>query len=115
MKYLALVGLIAVGASAHATMIDDFMTGSYNSGAISAGTVNSWTNAASALGGNRYQSLSVITNPLGGDAKCRVITTDRQTGRQTDTQTHSQTHRQTHRHTDRHTDTQTDTQKKFED
>ena len=75
MKYLALVGLIAVGASAHATMIDDFMTGSYNSGAISAGTVNSWTGAASALGGNRYQSLSVITNPLGGDAKCRVITT----------------------------------------
>ncbi len=75
MKYLALVGLIAVGASAHATMIDDFMTGSYNSGAISAGTVNSWTGAASAMGGIRHQSLSVITNPLGGDAKCRVITT----------------------------------------
>ena len=75
MKYLALVGLIAVGASAHATMIDDFLTGSYNSGAISAGTVDSWTTAGSAIGGIRYQSLSVILNPLGGDAKCRVITT----------------------------------------
>jgi hypothetical protein len=73
-KGLALLGLVMVGASSQAMTIDDFMTGSYNSGAIVSGTVNSWTSAGSAIGGIRYQSLSVISNPLGGDAKCRVIT-----------------------------------------
>lgn len=74
MKGLAILGLVLFGASAHAVIVDDFMTGSYNSGAITSGTLNAWTPAANALGGIRFQSLTVVSNPLGGDAKCRVIT-----------------------------------------
>jgi hypothetical protein len=75
MKGLIFFGVAVLGASAQAFVVDDFMTGSYNSGAISSGTVDSWVNASSALGTIRYQSLSVTANPLLGDAKCRVITT----------------------------------------
>jgi hypothetical protein len=74
MKGLIVVGGVLLGASANAVMLDDFMTGGYNSGAISAGTVDAWTAAATATGGIRFQSLTVTANPLGGDAKSRVIT-----------------------------------------
>ena len=74
MKGLIFIGLIALGATAQAVVIDDFMTGSYNSGAITSGTVNNWSAAASAIGGIRYDSLTVTSNPLLGDSKCRVIT-----------------------------------------
>ena len=73
MKCLGLIGALALGASAHAVVIDDFLTGNYNSGAITSGTLDVWTSASSALGGNRYQSLTVTGNPLGGNASCRVI------------------------------------------
>ncbi len=75
MKGLVLIGLLALGAAAHAVVIDDFMTGSYNSGAITSGTLSNWGTAASAMGGIRYDSLTVTANPLVGDSKCRVITT----------------------------------------
>ena len=75
MKGFLLVGVFALGATVHAGVVDDFMTGSYNSGAFSAGTVSNWSTAASAVGGIRYTSVTITNNPLGGDAKCRVITT----------------------------------------
>ncbi len=75
MKGLLFCGLIALASGAQATVVDDFMTGSYNSGGITSGTVNNWSTAASVFGGLRYSSLTVISNPLVGDAKCRVITT----------------------------------------
>ena len=74
MKGLVFIGLLALGATAHAVVIDDFLTGGYNSGAITSGTVNNWSVAASAMGGIRYDSLTVTANPLLGDSKCRVIT-----------------------------------------
>ena len=74
MKILMAAGLVLVGACAQAFTIDDFLTGGYNSGGVSSGTVDSWT-AATVSSGIRFQSFTVVTNPLGGDAKCRVITT----------------------------------------
>ena len=74
MKGLVIIGVVALGASAHAVMVDDFLTGVYNSGSITSGTVNYWGSAASAIGGIRFDSLSVTANPLVGNATCRVIT-----------------------------------------
>ena len=43
-------------------------------GAFSSGNQDAWTNA-SVFGGIRLTSLTIVNNPLGGDAKTRVITT----------------------------------------
>ena len=73
-KGLVLVGAAMLGASAHAVVVDDFLTGGYSSGAFSSGNQSAWTNA-SVFGGIRYTSLTIDVNPLAGDAKTRVITT----------------------------------------
>ena len=73
-KGLAIFGLGILGASAHALMVDDFITGSYNSGAFSAGSTQAWTASADSIGGIRYTDLTITSNPFGGDAKTRVIT-----------------------------------------
>lgn len=75
MKGLVLIGLTVAAASANAVLVDDFLTGSYNSGAFTSGTQSAWTSASSAIGGIRYTALTITANPLVGDAKTRVITT----------------------------------------
>lgn len=75
MKGLFVCGFLVVGAASYATQLDDFVTGTYNSGAFSSGSVSAWTNASGAIGGIRYTDLIITSNPFGGDAKTRVITT----------------------------------------
>lgn len=75
MKGILFFGLIGLGACANAAIVDDFLTGTYNSGGVTTGNVSNWASAASAAGGIRYTSMNVISNPLLGDAKCRVIST----------------------------------------
>ncbi|MBS1703728.1 MAG: PEP-CTERM sorting domain-containing protein [Armatimonadetes bacterium] len=75
MKGLFLAGFVVLGATAFAGTVDDFMTGSYNSGSFTSGSVSAWTSASSALGGIRYDVLTITDNPFVGDAKTRVITT----------------------------------------
>ncbi len=68
----SVVSLLAV-ASSQAFLLDDFSTGSYNSGYFSAGTVDAHITASGAVGGLRYVSTTITANPLGGDARARVI------------------------------------------
>ncbi len=75
MKGLFLAGFVVLGASAFASPVDDFMTGSYTSGAFTSGSVSGWVNAPGSLGGVRYTDLNITNNPFVGDAKTRVITT----------------------------------------
>lgn len=75
MKGLFLAGFVVLGASAFAGSVDDFLTGTYNSGAFTSGSVAAWVSAGSALGGIRYTDLTITANPFVGDAKTRVITT----------------------------------------
>jgi len=75
MKGLFLAGFVVLGASAFAAPVDDFLTGSYNSGSFTSGSVSAWVNAGGALGGIRYSNLAITANPFIGDAKTRVITT----------------------------------------
>ena len=73
MKGLIFCGLVVLGASAQALVVDDFASGGFSSGVFSTGSVSSWVSAGSALGGSRYNSLNISLNPLLGDAKYRII------------------------------------------
>ena len=73
MKGFVLVGLVVLGSSAQAFVVDDFFTGGYTSGAFNAGAQIAWI-SASVPGGSRYASLKIDANPLAGDAKTRVLT-----------------------------------------
>jgi hypothetical protein len=74
MKTLVVLGLTFCVASAHAFIIDDFTSGAFNSGYISSGTQSDWT-AASVPGGVRLNFITIQNNPLGNDARVRVLTT----------------------------------------
>ncbi|MEI7576314.1 MAG: PEP-CTERM sorting domain-containing protein [Armatimonadota bacterium] len=63
-----------MAAASQAFVLDDFSTGSFNSGYFSSGSVNAWVNASGAQGGNRFLSSTITANPLGGDARARVVT-----------------------------------------
>ena len=67
---VSLAGIAAV-ASSQAFLVDDFTSGSYNSGYISSGSVLGWT-AATVPGGIRGTFLDIQNNPLGNDARLRV-------------------------------------------
>lgn len=69
---VSLLGLAA--ASSFGFVFDDFSTGAYNSGYFSAGTADAWVSASGAAGGTRFTSTSITANPLGGDARARVVT-----------------------------------------
>lgn len=56
-------------------VIDDFKTGSFDTGYFSAGSVSQWVNASSAIGGQRMVGLNIQDNPLENSAKARVRTT----------------------------------------
>jgi hypothetical protein len=73
MKGILTIGLVLTSVSSQAIVVDNFLSGSYDSGGISSGSDNSWI-SATVLGEIRYQNLSVTSNPLVGTAKCRVIT-----------------------------------------
>jgi hypothetical protein len=76
-KLIALAG-VCVATFAYAdpntATFDDFSTGAFDTGYISADNVGRWVNASTALGGARYVGLSVTGNPLDNSAKARVRT-----------------------------------------
>jgi hypothetical protein len=71
-KLSILIVACGVAAASQAYVIDDFTTGSYNSGYISSGSVFGWTAAPGASGGIRGTLLNIQSNPLGNDARLRV-------------------------------------------
>ncbi len=70
--FLLIAGLTLASAS-QAFFLDDFSTGDYNSNYFSSGTVSGWVPSAGAVGGIRYLSTTITNNPLGGDARARVV------------------------------------------
>jgi hypothetical protein len=78
MKRVAVLTILTAGAMAHAEpsllTLDDFSSGAYDTGYISADNVGRWVNASTALGGSRYVGLNVLSNPLDNAAKARVRT-----------------------------------------
>jgi hypothetical protein len=74
-KGLIIVSALAIASASQAYILDDFSTGAYNSGYFSAGTVDGWVTSPGAAGGVRFTSTTITANPLGGDARARVITT----------------------------------------
>jgi hypothetical protein len=73
-KRVFIFAIAAVASASQAFIIDDFTTGSYNSGYFSGGTIDDHIAAAGAVGGIRFVSTTITANPLGGDARARVIT-----------------------------------------
>lgn len=73
-RKLFILALGLAASASQAIIIDDFALGSYNSGYFDSGTINAWVPSAGAAGGNRFLSTTVTANPLGGDARARVIT-----------------------------------------
>ena len=74
-RKIAFISILGLASFSQAFILDDFSTGSYNSGYFSSGTIDAWVASGSAVGGNRFLSTSITANPLGGDARARVITT----------------------------------------
>jgi hypothetical protein len=72
-KGLFFFAIAGVASASQGFLIDDFSTGAYNSNYFSAGTINAWVPASGAVGGNRFLSTTITANPLGGDARARVV------------------------------------------
>lgn len=74
-KRVFIFAIAAVASASQAFLIDDFTTGSYNSGYFDSGTVDEHiTTATGAAGGIRFVSMTITANPLVGDARARVVT-----------------------------------------
>jgi hypothetical protein len=69
---------VMASAAFETVVLDDFATGAYDTGYISSNNVGQWVNASSAVGGSRFVSLNVTSNPLDNAAKARVRTSGTQ-------------------------------------